>query len=455
MNRRGFLKLQMAGMLPFFSGSLMFKTSTDVRLRIAVFKCDATLPLGTPWYPSYKPLDTIEHPLLVKGVIIESDKQRYVLCAIDWCEIANCSYYHLCDLIAKTVKTEQNAVFVHTVHQHTAPMCDADAFDIIGTLQNSPPCPKNEAFEEVYIRIVQSIENALSQLTPCDSITIGSAKVEKVASNRRVFMENGAVATRSSSCKDSKLIEAPEGLIDPYLRTLSFISIKGKPIARLHYYATHPQSFYWDPRASYDFPGMAREEIEKEEGIPHIYFTGCGGDIACGKYNNGSPEARQQLYQRLLVGMQKSVQSSQKDIITELWHKVTPLYLEPSNDKHHAKEYLEQLMKDTNQQNHIRIDSAMELAWKNRKEQPIPIAGLHFGNISILSLPAEPMVEFQLYAQQLAPDRHVFVAGYGDCGPAYICTEKSFKEGGYEPYASHVVPSSETRFKNAIDKVFF
>ncbi|MGC8737018.1 MAG: hypothetical protein ACP5UA_00055 [Candidatus Hydrogenedens sp.] len=453
MKRRRFLQVQTAGMLSFLSGTLMKKASANVSLHIAPFKCDATLPLGTPWYPSYKPLDTIEHPLLAKGIIIESEKQRYVLCAIDWCEITNRSYYRLCELIANTVKTEPHAVFIHTVHQHTAPMCDESAFDIISTIPNPPPCPKNEVFEDIFKRILQSVENALSQLTPCNSLEMGKAKIEKVASNRRVIMPDGKIATRSSSCKDPKLIEAEEGLIDPFLRTLSFTSKGGKPIARLHYYATHPQSFYWDPRASYDFPGMAREEMEQTEGIPHIYFTGCGGDVACGKYNDGSTEARHHLYQRMLEGMQKSIQSLQKDIITEPNLQVTSVFLKPSDEKHHSREYLEQLMNDGAQKPHVRIDSAMELAWKNRSSQPIPIACLHFGNVSILSLPGEPMVDFQLYAQQCAEKHHVLVAGYGDCGPSYICTEKSFKEGGYEPYASHVIPLSEKTLKSAIERV--
>ncbi len=226
-----------------------------------------------------------------------------------------------------------------------------------------------------------------------------------------------------------------------------------KTIARLHYYATHPQSFYWNPRARYDFPGMAREEIEKQEGIPHIYFTDCGGDVAADKYNDGTPSARQKLYQRLLEAMQKVVQYLQRDILAEPELKVTPILLEPSNENHHRRETLEKMMNDTTQKHHVRIDSAMELAWKNRSAQPIPIEVLHIGNVSILSLPGEPMVDFQLYSQQIVPQRHVFVAGYGDCGPAYICTEKSFEEGGYEPYASHIVPSSETKLKLAIKEV--
>ncbi len=195
----------------------MHRSSADIYLKVAPFRCDVTPPLGTPWYPSYKPLDTIEHPLLAKGIIIDSAKNRYVLCAIDWCEIANRSYSRLCELIVNTVKTDLHAVFVHTVHQHTAPMCDEDAFDIIATLPNPPPWPKKEVFKEIFNRIAHSVKNALSQLTPCNLIEIGFAKVDKVAFNRRVLMPDGNIVSRSSSCKDPKLMEAEEGLIDPYL----------------------------------------------------------------------------------------------------------------------------------------------------------------------------------------------------------------------------------------------
>ena len=44
----------------------------------------------------------------------------------------------------------------------------------------------------------------------------------------------------------------------------------------------------------------------------------------------------------------------------------------------------------------------------------------------------------------------VAVAGYGDCGCAYICTDKAIAEGGYEPSASNVGKGSEALLKGAI-----
>ncbi len=454
MYRRNFLKLSSVGMFSAVTWGILRKTSADVEIRVATFKTDITPPLGTPWYPSYKPLDTIEHPLLAKGVVIETNEKRYVLCSMDWCEIINNSYYRLREMIANAVKTEPDAVIVSTVHQHTAPMCNENIYEVLEKIENPPPFPSKEAFEPAFQNITQAVEKALSQLEPCNMIEVGSAKVEKVASSRRILQPDGTCLTRFSSCKDPKLIEAPEGYIDPYLRTLSFKSAKGKPIAWLHFYATHPQSFYGDTRASYDFPGMAREQMEKDEGVPHIYFTGCAGDIAAGKYNDGTPQAREQLYQRLLAGMQASVQSLQEVNVTSIKLKTIPMIFGHRTEGDYALENLEKNLKDITKDPNYRVGSAMEIAWQRRANTiPIPITALHIGNVSILHLPGEPMVEFQLFAQKCVSDKTVLVCAYGDCGPSYICTEEAFHQGGYEPSSAGCPPSTEGKLKQTIQQV--
>ena len=64
------------------------------------------------------------------------------------------------------------------------------------------------------------------------------------------------------------------------------------------------------------------------------------------------------------------------------------------------------------------------------------MTALKIGDVYILHLPGEPMIEFQLYAQRQKPGAFVAVAGYGLGSPGYICTERSFDEGSYEPSAS-------------------
>jgi hypothetical protein len=97
-----------------------------------------------------------------------------------------------------------------------------------------------------------------------------------------------------------------------------------------------------------------------------------------------------------------------------------------------------------------RVQAARRVAYTQRCDKPIDLTCLAIGPASILHLPGEPMIEFQLYAQRLLPNALVAVAENGDWGPGYICTEKAFAEGGYEPSGSNVAPHSETILKAAI-----
>ena len=151
------------------------------------------------------------------------------------------------------------------------------------------------------------MQEAVGRLEPFDSVGTGQVKVDRVASARRIRDEKGQLVTRwSSSAKDPKMAAAPEGPIDPWLKTIT-LARGGKPLVRLHYYATHPQTFCCDGRASADFVGLAREAVERQDKVFTIYFTGCAGDVTPGKYSDGSPQAQAELAQRLKAGMLGSI----------------------------------------------------------------------------------------------------------------------------------------------------
>jgi hypothetical protein len=223
----------------------------------------------------------------------------------------------------------------------------------------------------------------------------------------------------------------------------------------LHYYAVHPQSFYGDPRASIDFPGIAREKLQCEEGVFQIYFTGCAGDVAAGKYNDGSRAARDELTERLLAGMKASVASTRWQAACQPEWRTTPLLLLPKTEGGHSLEVLQKEMANLEEKPIRRIRAARLLALRQRSERPIDLCSLHFGRIHVLHLPGEPMIAFQQYAQQLRPDDFVAVAGYGEGCTSYICTEQAFAEGGYEPGASAVGPQSEAKLKAAIRQLLW
>ncbi len=417
--------------------------------RIAPFACDVTPPMGTPVYSGYKPMSFRETPLMAKGIILEDNGQRYVLCAVDYCELRNSTHLLWRTKIAEAAGTDAARVAVQCVHQHTAPMADADAMRILVKEGDASSLASAESFEEPAQRVAESVKFALGCLVPFDQIGTSQAKVERVASNRRVPVGDGKVGFRASSCKDPKTIELPEGLIDPFLKTITFAQ-GGKPLARLHYYATHPQSFYGDPRVSYDFVGMAREKLQFAENIPQIYFTGCGGNIACGKYNDASVKAREGLFERLYAAMQASVAAVNYVPASEITWRNVPLALTPREDGEYAEDAARATMKDAQKAPHMRLNGAMALAFHARAQTPLDLTSWRMGNVKVIHLPGEPAIEYQLYAQETCPGAFVCVAGYGDGAPGYLCLEKFFQEGGYEPTASAVVPQSESVIREAI-----
>ncbi|OHB65811.1 MAG: hypothetical protein A2V70_07190 [Planctomycetes bacterium RBG_13_63_9] len=416
---------------------------------MATFCCDVTPPLGEAIYSSYQPLATVEHPLLAKGIVLDDGRHRYVLCAVDWCELCNSTYALFRRRLAEAAATDVSLVAIQTVHQHTAPMGDADAFRLVDETENPPPHVPAKFFEETADRVAAAAKESLGRLQAFDHIATGEAKVDRVASSRRVPGEDGKIRVRWSACLDPALRAEPEGFIDPILKTIT-LARGDEPLVRLHYYATHPQSFYGDPRASYDFPGIARQRLEEEEKVFQIYFTGCAGDVTAGKYNDRSRQARDELAQRLYDGMKASIAATRLAPVGAFQWRTVPLTLSLREDAGYTLAENLARMADPKAAALARLEAAMAVAFIRRSDRPIELSCLRIGETQVLHLPGEAMIEFQRFAQQLKPKQFVAVAAYGDCGPAYICTQRAYDEGGYEPGASRVMPDSEAKLKAAI-----
>ena len=137
---------------------------------------------------------------------------------------------------------------------------------------------------------------------------------------------------RYTACKDPELRAKPVGTIDPLLKLISFWN-GVEPVAALTYYATHPQSYYRTGLANPDFPGIARDQRQAATNVPHIHFNGAGGNIGAGKWNDGSPENRQILADRVASGMARAWNSTVKTPITadDLAWETLAVHLPPAS----------------------------------------------------------------------------------------------------------------------------
>lgn len=426
-------------------------------LGIATFNVDATPPVGSALCGgSVPPVIGVNDSLSARGLILLPRTQEpVVILVVDWAGIGNAGQTRWKQALAVAVGTSVDRVVVHAIHQHDAPFCDFSVEAIMAEA-GLPGEMFEPAFAmEVIQRTAFAARNALGRGVPISHIGIGKAKVEKIASNRRILGDDGKVAqVRWTACTDPLLRAEPEGTIDPWLRTVSFWN-GDVPVAILSHYATHPQSYYRTGLVSADFPGMARTGREKE--LPdsvHMHFNGAGGNIGAGKYNDGSIKNRAVLAGRLQDGMKKAFEATRKISLKNEslgWdtEKVS-LPLRTEIDLETEKKRLA----DTSATLAERMNSAREIAWieRVRSDHPITISRLRVGPLQMMYMPGELFVEYQLAAQNMAPDDFVCMAAYGDYGPGYIGTHVSYAEGGYETglHTSRTAPEVEGVLLNAM-----
>lgn len=444
-------------------GKVNFKSDNEPQekpgegLRLSTFDIDVTPPVGSPLAYDVS-INKWDLGLRAKGVVLQGAGLPIVMCSIDWLAIGNEGMDEFKRALAAAVGSIPNRIAVSVVHQHDAPRFDAGAEQILIEAGMDPANINPTQFDgtfprEALRRLTIAVKSSLSDTKPITHIGLGKAIVEKVASNRNIYGPDGKVrVTRMSSTKDPVLHAEPEGLIDPELSLVSFWN-EDKPVAIFSYYASHPQSYYRTGIPNPDFVGVAR--FLRQLAVPdalHVHFNGAGGNIAAGKYNDGSHENRLILAERLATGMKKAWESTKREPITAAsvsW-TVEKVALPPAKYLYKMQEELKKsddLLKKSS-------GNARKMAWLRRSQagKTIDVMCLSLNDARLLHMPGELFVEYQLAAKAERPDLFVTMAAYGDLGPGYIGTTLAYEKGRYEvsERASNVAPEVEGVLMKAI-----
>ena len=306
-----------------FVASVLLSVSTvsvsadDASLRLATFRADATPPLGSPLCNgNVKPAMEIVSPLTARGVVLlGAGKPIAFDCALStgWESEMEATMRSANRLLnrSKRLRIEWHCTRCISTTPPEATLPPRLCWPITdwGGGYSNPD------FDAVVSgRVSAAAKQAIARAQTVTHIGLGAGRVEKVASNRRILGPDGRVRLQrqSSGGKNPAARAAPEGTIDPLVRLIAFWN-RDTPVAVLTYYATHPQSYYGRGGVNWDFVGIAREAREKAlAGLPHIHFDGAGGNIAAGKYNDGSEEKRPLLARRLAAGMKLAWQAQKK-----------------------------------------------------------------------------------------------------------------------------------------------
>jgi hypothetical protein len=443
------------------SYSISCTVSEKDDFKLATFSSDATPPIGHMLLTGHcKNVESIEAPLEVRGfVLLPPNEKPVVFCSVDWADIRNDAYIRWCNVLAEAAGTDPSRIMLCEVHQHDTPLADLEAQHILERFHSPYRMLDLDWHERVVQSVAAAIRKSLANPQTITHIGFGRGEVRKIASNRRYILPDGTPSyNRMSSCKDSIAQNAPEGDIDPFLRTLSFWN-GGKAVCALSIYSTHPMSYYATGKADPDFPGLARTRRQADDtGIFQIYASGAAGNITAGKYNDGSHENRPVLADRLYQGMIEAWKNTIKQPLTSVTFRAAAVRFEPRQSKSYTREDLEKTLSiEGDAMKHTA--AALGLSWLERVEKDggsaiieFPLVDLNNGQVNLLVLPAEIYIEYQLYAQKVNPASFVMTAGFGESAPGYIPIERAWSEcdNNLDSWC-WVAPGMEDRIKKALD----
>jgi hypothetical protein len=425
--------------------------------QLTSFTQDVTPAVGNPLFNGRPERATaIADPLEAHGLVLTGPGKPIVLVAVDWCEIRNESYERWRSVLAQAAQTDKERVLVSCVHQHDAPYSDFVAQQLLKENHvNEDLCdPK---FDELTIQNVASaLRESLKRQRPITHLGTGQGKVDSIASNRRYVTADGKVSfQRVSAERDPAVRNMPVGLIDPWLKTISFWN-GDQAVAAISCYSTHPMSHYGQGEVSCDFPGIARAMRQKETpSVAQIYFSGCSGDTMAGKFNDGNPQNRQILAERLHHGMLAAAATTRRHALNKIDFRCVPMKLEPRYTPGFSLDDFRRTLADRTRPLVDRFDAALGLSWRQQVDsrRHIDVPAIDFGPAQIVLMPAESFVQYQLWAQDLRPDSFVMTLGYGECAPGYIPTAQAASEGYRDHYSWIAFPECELSMRQALKAV--
>ncbi|MBL9210427.1 MAG: hypothetical protein JNL92_08150 [Opitutaceae bacterium] len=424
---------------------------------IAPFRFDVTPPLGHSllggWIP---PALVIDDALEGIGYVLLGAGPPVVICVLDWAGLMNEAHLAWRIALAAAAGTTPDRVAVHCVHQHNTPFVCATARAAAARFPELPPMYDAAFFEVCLQRAQDAVRAALPAARRVTHVAHGDATVEQVASNRRIHRDAAGrvIAMRRSFCTDPAIAALPEGTIDPVLQTLAYHGEDGRKLVACHYYATHPMSFYEDGRVTSDFVGLARKRRQAEEPeCTHLYFTGCSGDVTAGKYNDGSPAARVALTDR----MHRALVASEARLVPRPLTSVewATVDVAPPPQPVPSAAELEAAIANAAGPLVSRLLPAYRLGFLRRCERGLPfvLSRLRLNGLSVLHLPGEMFIAYQLRARAIRPGEPVMVAAYGDDGLWYVPTRDEYPAGGYEVSVAFCTDEVDALMTDAIRRL--
>ena len=378
-------------------------------------------------------------PLYARLFLLDDGKRRFLAVSLDYCGTTGAEHRKWVSELAMAAGTTVEMTMLHSVHQHDAPFINVPV-----STRLYPGCDFSW-LDDVLGKLKAAAAALEGRLAPVARLGWSETRMHGYASNRRVPMPDGRIATRYSRCGEPEIRNRPVGDIDPILRTLGFYGQDGALMASWSFYATHPQVGNLGLMYGGDAPGEAMRILrERLPGAVHSPFNGCFGNITAGKYSDPyDTEGNIRKFGRKVADTIIRNLASQ-----ELFDAPDSLEWDRAVFPFPEREYKENHEYDSMPIVREAMLRAHDWALENAPEM-YPVSLLGLGDVRIFWLPGELFVEYQIWLQAQAPDEKLCVVG--NCGDDfyYVGTAEAVSDPeGYEMRSfCRTAPEFEGLFK--------
>ena len=411
----------------------VFCPAVQAALKGGCAKVNITPPVGC-WLSGYgsrdKPSDGIVDELYAKGLVLDDGNDTIAIISTDLLWVPLEISHAVRAAVKEKVGIAKQNVLICATHTHFGPK-------IFAKTKIGPDVPGNTV-DESYVQtfVKKMADSVFLAHKNMQEVRIGAVKGEipEIVYNRRPTDANGSVQMKFSLPPEvlatREIVHSPDGLvratftlpagepeltfgpIDPEAWVVRVESVDGEIVGSIVNFACHAVSGSaypdWFYSISADYPGHTMRIVETAEGGICLFTSGTAGNMVPIKRGK---EPRVQIGKALAGEVVRRLQLVRtcSDVSLKALTKAVQLPLK------------EALSPDRI----IDADNAKETLTTE-------IQVLRIGDIYLLGLPGEVLVEVGLEIKRKAGLENLLVISLSNDAVGYVCHGEAYEEGGYE-----------------------
>lgn len=349
-------------------------------------------------------------PLSAKALALDDGSGgRAVLVTMDLLGVTGVVADRIAALVERRNGLPRAALLLNASHTHSGPVVD-DQLQVAYDLDDRQRERIRAYTGRLEQRVARLVDAAIADLAPA-RLAFGRGEAG-FAANRRVQFPDGPVDHAVPVLR----VEAPEGP----LRALVFGYACHNTTLQAGFVQYHG-----------DYAGVAQREIEaRHPGARALFVAGCGADA------NPKPRGTLALVEQHGRALAQAVERAQAGarpvegtIATAVEVAQLPFAPAPGRDVWTAKLESE----DVYVRRHARLMlGQLDRTGALQAVQPAPVQLWRLGDLTLVAISGEVVVDYALRLKREHPDERLWVAGYSNDVFGYLPSRRVLEEGGYE-----------------------